>query len=142
MVHHIAFIEMLSQLERDGAKKEWRETWAGLLVLRLYHLWQLNPDVARSNAPGWVAVRRVVEALPEPSSIKRCLARILDSLRAPNGTPPLKVTRLLSDYADGLVGSAQWALAHDVYRAAGIGTEAVRARKHQCGGTEKATPAG
>jgi hypothetical protein len=128
MIHHIAFVELLCQLEREGAEQEWRETWAGLLVLRLYHLWHLNPETARPDAPGAVSVRGVVDALPESTPAKQRLTRILDTLGTPATEAPAVITRLLGDYASGLAHTAHWSVAHDVYQTAGMGSEAVRAR--------------
>lgn len=129
MIQYMAFVERLRELELKGAEREWRETWAGFLVLRLYHLWQLNPEVVHPNAPGAKSVRGVVNALPASAPIKERLVQILDSLRAPIGSSPAAIKRSLSEYAAGLAGGTHWSLVHEVYHTAGMGRAAMRARK-------------
>ncbi len=119
-MHHMAFVEVLSRLEAEGAEREWRETWAGLLVLRLYRLWQLNPETASTVAPGAASVQAVVDHLPESASIKKRLAQILETLRAPTAVHPTAIAELLGNYASGLAQRAQWTLADDVYETAGL----------------------
>ena len=119
-MHHLAFVEALSDLEAEGAEREWRETWAGLLVLRLYRLWELNPETAGTGAPCALSVRAVVDDLPESASIKKRLAQILDGLATPTAAHATSIARLLSDYASALAQRAQWTLADDVYRTAGM----------------------
>ena len=128
VIRHVAFVEALSQLEGEGAAGEWRETWAGLLVLRLYHLWQLNPHTAGTDTPGAGAVRAVVEELPESASVKIGLIRILDALRVPHTPRPATITRLLRNYAASLARRAQWSLAEDVYQTAGFHPPGVRSQ--------------
>ena len=120
LIHHIAFVEALSHFEAQGADSEWRETFAGLLVLRLYRLWQLNPETAGVGAPGARSVHAIVDDLPESASTKTRLMQILDSLGGPAPMRRTVITRLLGDYATGLTQQAQWALAADVYETAGM----------------------
>ncbi len=119
MVHHVAFIEEMSQLEREGAHMEWRETWAGLLVLRLYRLWGVNPEIAHTGAPGAGCVRAVVDELPDSTPAKESLTDILDALRPRQTAEPAALAHLLLAYAACLRQHAKWSLAEDVYHTAG-----------------------
>src|SRR5687768_6422367 len=86
VIHHVAFVELLSQLEREGAEEEWRETWAGLLVIRLYGLWHLKPEAAHGDSPGAISVRALVDDLPEATFARQALGTILDTLRTSGTT--------------------------------------------------------
>ncbi len=119
MVQHIAFVEHMRHHESSPREWEWQETWAGLLVLRLYHLWQLEPGTAARDAPGAKAVRALVEGLPGPAAGKTGLIRILDALQANDSEPLATVASFLRDYASVLAARAEWHLADDVYQTAG-----------------------
>jgi hypothetical protein len=118
VIPHVAFIESMRRFECDGAETERRETWAGLLVLRLCRLWRLKPEVAQPDSSCAAAVGAIVNDLPESASAKEPLIRILETLSAPIAARPEVIGRLLGEYAAGLARKAHWSLSLDVYRTA------------------------
>ena len=121
MIHQVVFFETLRELERSGAESEWRETLAGLLVLRLYHLWELDPGVAQCNTRVALRVRALVESLPESATAKDHLLALLDTLGEADAPTPQMVAAALGCYARALAERARLPLARDVCRVARLG---------------------
>ena len=116
MIHCMGFLERLSRLEYESAESEWREIWAGFLVLRLYRLWHLEPQIAAANAPMAMAIRSFVGSLPESVHAKDGFLRILDTLRRGGSEQRTVAARLVREYGAGLIQQAHSAVAEDVHR--------------------------
>src|SRR5690349_2628671 len=98
-----AFLELLAQLEGQRSVDEWRETWAGILVLRLYHLWLVNPAVTDGRGSLSRAAEAAVTLLPETTASKPHLTSIVSALAGASATHRDRITRALADYAMHLV---------------------------------------
>jgi tetratricopeptide (TPR) repeat protein len=111
---HIAFFEALAGMHESDAA--WKETTAGLVLLRLADAW-LAGDASVVAEGGWGvdAVRSSIAEIDEGRPVRRVLESALDSMvRA--GTPDAHVvTPRLVAYAQTLDYDARWALSADVY---------------------------
>ena len=118
MISHVAFIEVMGEFETPGTHEEWRETLAGLLVLRMFHLWMVDPAIAHRATPSARFVRSLVMDLPESTPARPRLIAILDSLRPRGPVRPKDIAAVLESYAAVLASRAKWKLAREVYGAA------------------------
>ena len=125
MTDCVAFLELLAQLERDGRETEWREMWAGMLVMRLYRLWMIESAITCSDATAARRARDVVASLPETTETKAHLSRIVAALRCARVVHRDAIARHVAEYASALAGQGRWPLAHDVYRLCGARPVAV-----------------
>ena len=118
MIDHVSFIERLSELEREAAVREWHETRAGLLVLRLCDQRDVSSGRGRRDAASAEAVRALVDCLPDATDVKGCLTRILEVLPAGRrgGTEALRTQ--LCGYGRALAASGRAPMALDVRRSA------------------------
>lgn len=144
MIHCMGFLERLSRLECESAESEWRETWAGFLVLRLYRLWHLEPQIAHANSPMAMAVRSFVGGLPESVHARGGFLRILNTLRRDGLEQRTVAARLLREYADGLIQQSHSAVAQDVHRTLAMCCSGIDASMNPFGapGTSRAVALG
>ncbi|HEY0969677.1 MAG TPA: hypothetical protein VGE02_01735 [Gemmatimonadales bacterium] len=113
---HLAFFEALAD-ETDDGSATWRETSAGLLVLRLFDGWI---RALRRGEPGpepsrVAAVRREVLEVEDGSTMRPVLLGLVDVIRA-GGRDAEGARGHLLAYARRLQFDASWRLAADVYR--------------------------
>lgn len=120
VIHCMGFLERLSRLEHESAESEWRETWAGFLILRLYRLWHFEPQITEASSPTAMAVRSFVGGLPESVQAKDGFLRVLDALRGNGREQHTLAARLLREYAAGLIQQTHSAVAQDVHRTLAI----------------------
>lgn len=124
MIDHLSFYDALAHLEQIDAEREWLETIAGVLVLRLFDHSRVNPAVARPQSDAATAARSTVMLLDRVSVVRARLARCLDALASTDRTTRhrRRIVNQLLAYGAVLAEKRLWALALDVYqtvRAAG-----------------------
>jgi tetratricopeptide (TPR) repeat protein len=111
---HIAFFEALAGMHESDAA--WKETTAGLVLLRLADAW-LAGDASVVAEGGWGvdAVRSSIADIDEGRPVRRVLESALESMVRAGAPDAHAVTPRLMAYAQTLDFDARWALSADVY---------------------------
>jgi hypothetical protein len=120
MIPYRSFLSNLSRPECNSKETDRLETWAGLLVLRLYQFWHLDSAIGTAASPLAIAVRSFVNELPGSGRSRYCFLRVLDTLELGGVEQSLTAARHLRDYANDLRRCGQWALAEEVRRMVAI----------------------
>ena len=112
-LNHLPFFEALADLEESSA--EWRETLAGLLMLRLVDAWtageRANNQPERSEVS---AVGEAVDGIDPGNVLHGILKSVIHLATTPGEVSATTLPQLLA-YGRTLEFGARWTLAVDVY---------------------------
>ncbi len=110
MIRHLAFFEVLAELDEDTPR--WAAVSAGLLVMRAFDRWVEDGHVALQATVELAAVQRVVSQM-QNGPARALLDGILQEIRLGKRTPQAVLPRLLA-YARSLHFDGELTLASDV----------------------------
>lgn len=112
-MRHLPFFERLASLDEQSS--DWRETSAGLLVLRLVDTWLEDGPSAVRGGWGVRAVRECIDAIAPGTPIRAILAGVIDAMSDATDVQPRVVTPRLMAYGQSLSLDAHYTLAADVF---------------------------
>ena len=112
-LRHLPFFERLASLDEQSS--EWRETSAGLLVLRLVDTWLEEGPSAVRGGWGVRAVRECIDAIAPGTPIRAILSGVIDAMSDASDAQPGVVTPRLMAYGQSLSLDAHYSLAADVF---------------------------